>query len=230
MAGFPPNLDDGELWLPSDIFPDEVSSKIRPKFSPELTYMEDIAQQISAYALLERNQIVAKPPLNLVPNLEIKRQSRYGTVTAPQTRFGFGFRGVHGVGHNDYVSVNEDRFRVGLGQIYQYRSMSPVQSQVENYLQARARVSQRLQNHNQGQNHFLPFQVTGSSIGGFVRESGGTGVFLPRVATTVDVKKKHGVKKGEETKQRQPNKNNDVEKQERLQLSPEVRLPQDWTY
>lgn len=42
---------------------------------------------------------------------------------------------------------------------------------------------------NQGQNRFLPFQVNGVEMGGCVREYGGTGVFLPRVAATV-VKKK----------------------------------------
>ncbi|XP_042500993.1 uncharacterized protein LOC122078875 [Macadamia integrifolia] len=228
MADFPPNLDDGELWLPSDIFPDEVSSKMRR--------MEDLARQIAAYSLLERNQTVAKPPANLVPNLEIKRQSRYGTFTAPQ-RVGFGFGGVQGVAHkahNHYVSVKkDDGFRVGLGQLYQHYPMSPAQAQFENYLQARTRVSQWLQNQNEGPtpNHSLPFQLSGACNGRFVRESGGTGVFLPRVATTVDAKKKNGMKKGEETKQREPTKkNDDVEKQERLQLSPEVRLPQDWTY
>ncbi|XP_042475568.1 uncharacterized protein LOC122057513 isoform X2 [Macadamia integrifolia] len=230
MADFPPNLDDGELWLPSDIFPDEVSPMISPKFPSELTYMEDLAQQLAAYALLERNQNTAKPFPNLVPNLESKQQSRYGTNVAPRYGLGIGFGGVHDVGHrqNHYAPVTVNGgFRVGLTQVYRYRTMSPSQAQVENFL--RARVLQGLQNQNQ--NRLLPFQVNGMGTGGFGRESGGTGVFLPRLATTLDVKKKHHcVKKGEEAKQRHPIRKAVVEKHERLQSSPEVRLPQDWTY
>ncbi|XP_043691008.1 uncharacterized protein LOC122641775 isoform X2 [Telopea speciosissima] len=221
MADFPPNLDDGELWLPSDIFPEEVSPKISPKFPSEISYMEDLARQLASYALLERNQNTTKPPPNLVP--ESKQQSRYGTTVSP--RYGFGFDGVHGVGHrqNHYAPVNGG-FRVGLTQVYRYHPMSPAQAQVENL---QARVLQRLQNRNR----FLPVQVNETRIGGFVRESGGTGVFLPRVSTTLDVKKKqHCVKKGEEFKQKQPIKKAFVEKHERFQSSPEVRLPQDWTY
>ncbi|KAJ4979921.1 hypothetical protein NE237_010701 [Protea cynaroides] len=214
MAAFPPNLDDGELWLPSDIFPDEVSAKINPEFPSELTYMEDLAQQLAGYALLEkRNQNTAKPPSNLVPNFfESKQQSRYGTVVSPRTGFDFGFSfgGVHDVGHrqNHDASVNEG-FRVGLTQVCRYHPRSPAQSQVGSFLQARE---------------------NGRSRVGFVREYGGTGVFLPRVGTTLDFKKKPGVKRGEEAKQRQPIKKTVVEIHDRFQASPDLGLPQDWTY
>lgn len=80
MAGFTPNLDDGELYLPSDIFPEEIfytrqnptnkllkrSTLTTPKFPcDELTYMEDLTQQLATYALVEPNlskQAPKSPP------------------------------------------------------------------------------------------------------------------------------------------------------------------------
>lgn len=72
MAEFPPNLDDGELWLPSDIFPEEVPSKFGTHHLPsEFAYMSDIARQFAAFTLLQPPQTHPKHPLNLAPNLEV---------------------------------------------------------------------------------------------------------------------------------------------------------------
>lgn len=66
--------------------------------------------------------------------------------------------------------------------------------QVDSFLQARATVFQRQQNRIQ--NRLLPNKGSGPGIGGFVKVSGGTGVFHPRVSNTtiptIDVKKKQG--------------------------------------
>ena len=71
MAEFPPNLDDGELWLPSDIFPEEVPSKFGTHHLPsEFAYMNDIARHFAALTLLQPPQ-PKRPPLNLAPNLEV---------------------------------------------------------------------------------------------------------------------------------------------------------------
>lgn len=77
MADFPPNLDDGELWLPSDIFPqDEIimPSNLHQNFySSRLSPYtdQDLTQCFAAYALLQNNhtQTVLKPPPNLVPEV-----------------------------------------------------------------------------------------------------------------------------------------------------------------
>ncbi|XP_010246895.1 PREDICTED: uncharacterized protein LOC104590069 [Nelumbo nucifera] len=230
MAEFPPNLDDGELWIPSDIFPDEVSTKFSPEFPSEITYMEDLAHQLATFALLERNQTVANPPPNLPPNLEyFRRQGRYGAVAPPRTGFSFGFGRGPTAGHHLFSSGNEG-FPAGSRPVYQYRPMKPVHAQVESSVHQPGDRSLQKQQQNQGQNRFLPFQVNGSGMGGLVREYGGTGVFLPRIATTADVKKKQSGKTGEENQQKSCNKKVALEKQEAFQLSSEMGLPQDWTY
>ncbi|OVA07134.1 hypothetical protein BVC80_1289g53 [Macleaya cordata] len=224
MADFPPNLDDGELWLPSDILPKEVSSKFYPNFPSELTYMEELAQQL----LLEQNQTNIKPPPNLAPNLKVRPPNRFCSIAPPRPELGLGFGGGTVLGHNLYVSGNGGSY-FGSRPVYQYHAIKPVQTQVGNFVQARALVLQRQQ--NQVQNRFLPFQVNGSWKGGFVRESGGgTGVFLPRIgATTTYPRKKHSGKKGEEMiKQRGPVKKVAVGKED--QPPPEMGLPQEWTY
>ncbi|KAF8403370.1 hypothetical protein HHK36_011472 [Tetracentron sinense] len=233
MADFPPNLDDGELWLPSDIFPDEVTAKLSPKFPSERTYMEDLAQQLAAYALLERNpnrnRNDTRPAPSFSPNSEFRPPTRYGPVGPRRTGYGVGVDGGSGgVDHSLYASGN-GCFRVGTRPVYQYYPMKPSQTQVESFLQTRGRVLQRQQ--NQVQIHFSPFQVNGVGMSGFVRESGGTGVFLPRVATTTDVRKKQIGKNGQEAQQRQhTTKQVAVGKHERFQPPPEMGLPQDWTY
>lgn len=66
--------------------------------------------------------------------------------------------------------------------------------QVDSFLQTRATVLQRQQNRLQ--NRLLQNKGSGSGFGGFVKVSGGTGVFHPRVSNTtippIDLKKKQG--------------------------------------
>ncbi|KAL6005453.1 hypothetical protein ACLOJK_006020 [Asimina triloba] len=68
MADFSPNLDDGELYLPSDIYPEELSTHFgSPEVFPsELTYMEELAQQLSSLAVIDRPspQPSPKPPFS----------------------------------------------------------------------------------------------------------------------------------------------------------------------
>ncbi|KAF8412495.1 hypothetical protein HHK36_000460 [Tetracentron sinense] len=63
--------------------------------------------------------------------------------------------------------------------------MRSSEKMVENFVQTRARVLPWQQ--NRFQIYFNPFQVNG--MDGFVRGSGGTGVFLPRFVTTTDDRK-----------------------------------------
>ncbi|TXG58148.1 hypothetical protein EZV62_015977 [Acer yangbiense] len=69
MAQFPPNLDDGELYLPSDIF---LNQKIPTRFNPHhhrnLSYMDDLAHHVTALSLLRQTR--PNPPLKIPHNSE----------------------------------------------------------------------------------------------------------------------------------------------------------------
>ena len=70
MADFPPNLDDGEFYLPSDIYPPEFptifssnsTTETTPQFPSELTYMQDLAEQLA------RENMVFQQTPKLPPN------------------------------------------------------------------------------------------------------------------------------------------------------------------
>lgn len=70
MADFTPNLDDGEVWLPSDIFHNEVvpASSLRNR---NYSCMDDMNERFAAFTLLQHRRNVSKPPPNLLPNLEV---------------------------------------------------------------------------------------------------------------------------------------------------------------
>ncbi|KAK9289546.1 hypothetical protein L1049_007702 [Liquidambar formosana] len=238
MAEFPPNIDDGERRLPSDIFPDEV---IPSRYSPHFPCIDDLAQQFAGYTLLQPSQTTPKkPPPNVEP---FKPPVGYDAVDSPPSRH-FSVNGGPGVGQTLY-SYETGGFCAGLRPFYRYFILQPAHPQVENFLQMRARVLQRQQNSSQ--NRVLPVERSGFGRGGFVRDSSeGTGVFLPRVAATTtttttnsaitDVRKKQGVRNRHEAQVTQQIHTFDevamAQQQEEChcQLSPETGLPQDWTY
>lgn len=85
MADFLPNLDDAELHLPSDIYPRQsptIFSSSRatetPEFPSELTYMQDLAEQLAELALNDRilSQQDPKPPPN-APQVPFSASSSY---------------------------------------------------------------------------------------------------------------------------------------------------------
>ncbi|XP_059643174.1 uncharacterized protein LOC132285030 [Cornus florida] len=246
MADFPPNLDDGELWLPSDIFPDEIPSRKSPFYHSELTHLQNLAQHFAALALLQRfrNQTVAKQRLNLAPNSERFEPAVPYDSTGYRRAWHFGFNGSAGVGHGvDGYGIGSRGTWTGCRPAYQYHFVQPVQPQVESFMEARARVLQKQQKQFlQSQNMVLPFR--GSRVGGgFVREYGGTGVFLPRInsTTTTNVaRKRQSVTNNRKEFQVIPPRNSikrgvDEERREEChyQLPPPemgLGLPQDWTY
>ncbi|WJZ93510.1 hypothetical protein VitviT2T_012443 [Vitis vinifera] len=259
MAEFPPNLDDGELWLPSDIFPEEVPSKFGTHHLPsEFAYMSDIARQFAAFTLLQPPQTHPKHPLNLAPNLErLRPMIRYGPYGRPGCSTTVA---VTGIGDSPCVCDSpcgcDCRLRScwdGGRPLYEYRNVKPPQPQVDSFLQTRTLALQRHQ--NRFQNRSLPFQRSGSGLGGgggggggfgFVRNYGGTGVFLPRISSTTttspnptatdDSRKKQGMNNWhgmQVSLPRKPTMNGiGGGKQEECirQLPPELALPQDWTY
>ncbi|KAE8657779.1 Detected protein of unknown function [Hibiscus syriacus] len=187
FLNFPPNLDDGELWLPSDIFLNEVPSKIKPRLhhhnSPYLpsSCVEDLASRLAALKLPKHHQKLPK-----AINFErLQEPVCYGTVNRSGLEAGRSFFGLR---NGPFLGETKPD--------YECQFVKPTQAQVESYVEARARVLQRQQNRL-FQNRDLPFQAKGFNNnkfglgGGLVRASGGTGVFHPRVLnTTFDSEKK----------------------------------------
>ncbi|XP_072979500.1 uncharacterized protein [Typha angustifolia] len=84
MAEFPPNLDDGELWLPSEIIPD--LGVRRCSLRSDVACADGLAHQLAAFGFLDRARLFATP--NTTPHFEWSRPAR--------TQFGPAGRGVLG--------------------------------------------------------------------------------------------------------------------------------------
>ncbi|RZS19038.1 hypothetical protein BHM03_00051413 [Ensete ventricosum] len=83
MADFPPDLEDGELWLPSDIIrdvgvrrpfssfssPSSAAVAASPGCSAHLAYLEGIARQLDALCMLDRAGLLPAfgPPRHAPP-------------------------------------------------------------------------------------------------------------------------------------------------------------------
>ncbi|CAK9152956.1 unnamed protein product [Ilex paraguariensis] len=250
MAEFPPNLDDGEMWLPSDIFPiDEVPSKLKPRnYSSELLCMEEIAQRFAVFASLERNRTQSFNKPHTYLELERFREPvRYGSVGSFPGGYCVGVNGGTRVGYGGHGWGNGGVL-TGSRPVYQYELLNPVQFQFESFMEARVRGLQRqqvrfMQNRIMGR-RFLPLQGNGIGVGnnggGVLREYGGTGVFLPRMATTTTTNDNSDARKRNSVRNRQdaqfyPQRNVisvNVRKQEEghCHLPPDMGLPQYWTY
>ncbi|KAH7680728.1 hypothetical protein IHE45_05G011700 [Dioscorea alata] len=109
MSGaFLPNHEDGELWLPSDLYPD-----VEVHRSPELAYVEDLVKQLTAFGLLapasgpaptmsySRNPEGFRPVARFEPErFEMETRFGYGRFRAPVPAsgglgLGFGPRRVY---------------------------------------------------------------------------------------------------------------------------------------
>ncbi|XWS43346.1 hypothetical protein CRYUN_Cryun16bG0095100 [Craigia yunnanensis] len=237
LSNFPPNLDDGELWLPSDIFLNEVPSKFKPHLHHHLPFscMDDLASRFAALSLPKHQQKLPK-----AANFQtLKEPVRYGSTN------GTGFE----VSQSLY-GFTTSPFLGGIKPVYEFQFLKPIQTQVESYVESRARVLQRQQNRLV-ENRVLPFQENGFNnapnkfgLGsGLARESGGTGVFHPRIvntnpnATIFYSKKKQTLRNRQSqgiqaSRQMNSMKRVGVGKQEDCyyHLPPEMGLPSDWTY
>ncbi|KAK9921453.1 hypothetical protein M0R45_029962 [Rubus argutus] len=227
MAEFPPYVDDGRLWLPSDIFFNEVGHSKLSHHS-RFCAMDDLAHQFAALTLLKQRRSLSlqrfRPPV------------RTGQLVSQSQKCICSFcngTGAHLSGTEVY---------------HHYPFPNPVQPQVgdSSSREPRARALRRHHNQtqiqNQNQNRFVQFQGNGiGPMGGFERVSGGTGVFHPRVLNTTtttttispEVKKKPGLRNSQEVRGIQ--ERNSVSKwvgmgKEYHQLHPDVVLPQEWTY
>ncbi|GAV57319.1 hypothetical protein CFOL_v3_00857, partial [Cephalotus follicularis] len=246
MAEFLPNLDDGERYLPSDIFNNESH------FSWMDMDMDNLAHHFATLSLLQQHR---HTPPKLTPNNT--RPTNFQRFEEPvhfrsvnPTLLNFQFNGVNGgdkLYHRLY-GYDIRPFVTGSDPFYEYHLLKPTQTQVDRYLEARARILQhqkqrqlQLQVQNRLlQNSALPFR----GRTGFVRESGGgTGVFHPRIAnatastaTATDGKRKQGLRmrqaESKATQQRNSLRraSGSKHKDSHYHLPPEMVLPRDWTY
>lgn len=72
MAYFPPNPEDGELWLPSDVFHEIVSATIRPETKSHQSFIDtaahhDHVEQVS----IEPKDSATRSLPDEVPNFEV---------------------------------------------------------------------------------------------------------------------------------------------------------------
>lgn len=235
MAEFPPNLDDGELWLPSDIFLNEVPSKRGLHLHRLSPCMDDLAQRLAALSLLKQGNLISKPNVQRFGSVRCGLQN--GSYTQEQD-CSHQLRGCKLVPKPAYG---------GSEVFYQFQLRKPVQLPKvdDGFLKTRASVLQKQQNHllsrlqNRLQNRPSP-----SRESGFVKVSGGTGVFHPRVVpntttTSTTTTSSAFVKKKQVSRNRQEiqvpssqriSLGGVKSKEFHYQLPPELCLPKDWTY
>ncbi|KAJ0027676.1 hypothetical protein Pint_36154 [Pistacia integerrima] len=230
MAEFPPNLDDGERYLPSDIFINE---------RPRHRLVDDVAHHFNALSFLQQTHHPPPPP-EFQFQFERSKPPVRGT-TLPHGHFGAVNGGLQfGQRLRPYDTGSFSKPALDL---HILKSTPP---QVECYKEPRTtRVLQKQQNRllQQNQNRVVLRGGFGFN-GGLVRESGGTGVFHPRIikttntttatATSTDAKKKvvRNRQDIQAMQQRNSMKRVGVSKREdcHYHLPADMGLPRDWTY
>ncbi|CAL9098875.1 unnamed protein product [Musa textilis] len=238
MADFPPDLEDGELWLPSDIIRDvgvrrpfsssssaAAAVAASPGCSAHLAYLEGIARQLDALCMLDRAGLLPAfgPPRHAPPRPWVfgLKQGR----PAPRLARAENVVGL-GVVHAGFMTGDGGRGVPGSSPgMFRFCSMSrPVQTQVTFGAAGGGVVQAPVQ---PVPDRFIPLPSPGSA-----REGGGTGVFLPRVFKDEDKRKAYVKGRGEQ--QQQATRNGGVWEQgmpfQRPPPPAETGLPQDWTY
>ncbi|KAH0724361.1 hypothetical protein KY284_000226 [Solanum tuberosum] len=207
------NLDDGELWLPSDIFPVEetVSSTNNNKLSSSLCCCYSCVLLLrhhhhnnhSSIFMAEQEESAA------ISRLQYRSHNTH-SVPKPFPITERRFRPAERCCSCTDCSISEYFERNRRGRELLLTGPPPVyppvqlQHQVESLMEARALILQkeeqnrfiRMQRRNPGLDRFAgnwvsPF-VGGGGGGGFngesssVRDYGGTGVFLPRIPTNIN--------------------------------------------
>ncbi|GAB4833263.1 hypothetical protein Ancab_031510 [Ancistrocladus abbreviatus] len=262
MAEFPPNLDDGELWIPSDMLPKEVvpSTEIHPHCGSSSSHnhhhqqhklsftAEDLARHFASMALLDH------PPQRAVKSL-LPPPQRFGpaAVQAPPVAgggCGITFRPEAELGLY-YGGLATGSGYLARDPLLEYRLLKSARYQAEGLMETRrAAANRQLQaQQNRLQNRVRASQGGGIKMGGgFTRDCGGTGVFLPRIDTAMaaalaaqktthveSARRKQGVRTGQDAQiaqQRENARRSGLDKVEEYQrqFPPDLGLPKDWTY
>ncbi|KAG0459647.1 hypothetical protein HPP92_022775 [Vanilla planifolia] len=230
------NLDDGELWLPSEVIRavgvrrhshyHRREAALLGSYPVDLTAASDLAENLAALGLIDlRAEIPTVDTLrDFSPTLEFVGQGKPVSCVSPASD---GFRApVSGrIAFDGMISGGTARFSHVSRPFHTFQPIKIAAKQNDEFERERTRVllRQRLQ-QSQRLNRFIPGYTTGSG-----RVRGGTGVFLPRVGD-VDAKKKPLSVKGSGQSQ-QTTWNPMIKKQTTPFLPPpEAGLPQDWTY
>ncbi|XP_021892486.1 uncharacterized protein LOC110810584 [Carica papaya] len=261
----PPNLDDGELWLPSDMFLSEIPSKLNTNvhgrhhsLSCMDIDMDNLSQHFHLLSLLQH-----APPKTTTRPLMSPTFERFQRPSASRNHIAGapGFFGLNGAGFGVRERVphgghGAEPFSNRVKPVYEFHLTKPTQIQVESYLQLQARARVLHRQENRLSNRVFP--VSGIGVRGFAKESGGTGVFHPRILNTratnpssntntnTNTNTSSRMVHGPRNRQR---KEVQVDNQQRrftegkgavavvskaedcyYHLPPEIRLPRDWTY
>ncbi|XP_008784107.2 uncharacterized protein LOC103703142 [Phoenix dactylifera] len=215
MAEFPPNLDDGELWLPSEIFPDvgvchhRHRQPVAAGLHSDVSYVDELAEKLAAFGLLDSSNLLL-PAIRRNPHLS----DRFRFASGPVTRFG-------------PVADRE----AGAGMVYDgFRSRAAARRVVAGWRPVFPFSPAKPAQFFGPERTVVPVRTGGSG-----RECGGTGVFLPRVINnevTAPMKKKSCIKDGgEQRKQLTGVAAMGMQGMPFHQAPPpEMGLPQDWTY
>ncbi|XP_031504725.1 uncharacterized protein LOC116267240 [Nymphaea colorata] len=223
MAGSPARLEN-RLSLLSGPVVDGICRSDRcshPRLESDqlasdlISSMEALAHQL-VFSILEENhhQTIDNPTTHLTNFPEVNyRRSIQGYPWCPYQDF----RVTKPVQNVSKPALSSARLLVRPGHLQ---------------LKVNGLVSPRLGNQSRG----LPFRVVGSGASGFIRESGGTGVFLPRVVRSAEAfcnwkpniqgrlpSAQGGGEMGRHVGPHSPQRPREL-------LSPDVALPAEWTY
>ncbi|CAO2839257.1 unnamed protein product [Amaranthus hypochondriacus] len=233
----PANLDDGELWIPSDIFPiDDALHHNRPT-SPDV-FMEDLSRQLPK---INFQSII---PQRLGVSGDV---TQFGAVTIPSPNACYGLT-------PGPIRVDRRLLNSISGPVHQSPAIpglpfpmhEPVAEQLMETRNARTRPV-----HFQQQNQLSPFQANACRFGygpglgfGLIRDSSrsstssGTGVFIPQATHNSTInsgsgKNRTGVPRTGVIPQRRPAKKLAIRKLEDCYHplpSSEIGLPEEWSY
>ncbi|KAJ6325684.1 hypothetical protein OIU76_012714 [Salix suchowensis] len=205
MADFPPNLEDGESWLPSDVFLEIISTANAGKNNKRDLPVQD--------------HPAIKSPAIVAPEIQLRVKSPAGT-RAPGVNHGCHPCRNHGI--DEAVSRPFNAYNSKM-------ITTPAHNQTEGF---KSRHSMFVHGKSEGTGFFLPrFNKPFSKESGGVLLPRGTGVFLNH---QVMDKYKYGDEnnvEGYEKKNSRKDRSEEDEKYEpRFTCGHQICLPREWTY
>ncbi|KAF5470164.1 hypothetical protein F2P56_010696 [Juglans regia] len=236
MADFPPNPEDGELWLPSDVFHEIVSATIKPERSnSHQAFVKNAA--LDHVAIQRKSSAAARSLSEAVSKFQITQHACCSFPGSKPNGNGAAARAVPAFDHGASWVVGG--YSLFPGRILLYNPIPPTQP--KDFEKAGKQKSRR-----------GSLRVIRDEVKSFAGKSGGTGVFLPRstdaseapeqtMNTGVFLNHHHAYltsgKTNKSGKKGQGNRKKSVyeikgslEEQEESQISDEIGLPQEWTY
>ncbi|PKI37541.1 hypothetical protein CRG98_042054 [Punica granatum] len=237
MAEFLPNLDDGELWLPSDIFLNDVAAThYRRRLGPRrFSSLDELSRSFSAFTLLpprpSADSITVPPALSLSPKYfeNSMRPTQYCTViTSPATGPLAAAMTTFGAAHHKYDRSNCMPFAVAPKLLYdEYRLLQRARMPQLSSLSCRwgAMLKPGPGFCRTGSRTSWPYPVRdGERLGGSVEGLAYSFLALVRIPQPPILEGNEMnsiVTDGVVARQ---------EKERHYQVPPEMALPHDWTY